>query len=395
MTNTAIQPFQIDIPQADVDDLHRRLETARWPDELPDVGWEFGVAKGYLKDLADHWRTGYDWRAHEARLNALPQFTTEIDGQTIHFVHMRSPDPDAVPLLITHGWPSTFADFADLIGPLADPHGAGDAPAFHVIVPSVPGFAFSGPTRERGWGTTARVARAWAELMERLGYDRYVVQGGDFGSLVAPEVARVDPERVIGVHVNALVSAATLDWTSEDPTAGLPEEAIAQAYAANASWEERSGYATIQATRPQTLAYALTDSPLGLLAWNLEWFVDYDPARTVQVPVDRDAIPDQRRHPLAHEHGQLSVPDLQGERRRLLRGRADRPPHRRLRVPGRLDHPGGGGAIPHDRQVDQVRARRSLRLPPGAGPPDRRHPRLLQGARGNQRVMVGDHPRPG
>lgn len=247
------------------------------------------MAGGYLRDLAGYWRTGYDWRAHERRLDELPQFTTVIDGQRVHFAHLRSSAPGAVPVLLTHGWPSTFADLAGLAAPLAEPaaHGGPDAPAFDVVIPSIPGFGFSGPTRERGWDVT-RIARAWAELMRRLGYHRYLVQGGDYGSMISPEVARVDPEHVLGVHVNALVTA--VDWTAPDPMAGLDPAEVGEVRAKMAAWPERSGYATVQSTRPQTLAYSLLDSPLGLLAWNLEWFVDYDPARTVQTPVDRDAI---------------------------------------------------------------------------------------------------------
>ncbi|GAB3584015.1 hypothetical protein GCM10027445_59590 [Amycolatopsis endophytica] len=164
-----MRPCHLDIPQADLDDLAERLDRTRWPDQLPGAGWDYGVDKDYLTDLVRYWRTGYDWRVHEARLNAVPQFTTMIDGQNIHFLHARSPHPDAIPLLLTHGWPSTVHDFLDILGPLTD--------AFHVVAPSVPGFAFSGPTRERGWGVD-RVARAWAELMRRLGYERYGVQGG-------------------------------------------------------------------------------------------------------------------------------------------------------------------------------------------------------------------------
>jgi pimeloyl-ACP methyl ester carboxylesterase len=281
-----IEPFRIAVPQADLDELHRRLDAARRPDELPGAGWEYGVAGDHLRELAEHWRHGYDWRAHERRLNELPQFTTVIDGQRVHFAHLRSARPDAVPVLLSHGWPSTFADFAELAGPLAEP-GAPDVPAFHVVVPSLPGFGFSGPTREPGWDVT-RIARAWAELMRRLGYRRYLVQGGDWGSLISPEVARVDPDHVLGVHVNALVTS--VDWTAANPFAGLAPQEAAEARAYLASWQERSGYATVQSTRPQTLAHALLDSPIGLLAWDLEWFVDYDPDRGVQTPVDRDAI---------------------------------------------------------------------------------------------------------
>lgn len=198
------------------------------------------------------WRSEYDWRTHERRLNALPQFVTEIDGQTVHFVHQRSASPSALPLLMTHGWPSTFADFEGMIGPLNDPagHGAVGAPAFDVIAPSLPGFGFSGPTRERGWDIP-RIARASAELMRRLGYERYLVQGGDFGGLVSPEVGRVAPQSVVGVHVNALATLGAIDWRSQDPTAGLIEVEIADVYSTAARGPARSGYAAIQSSRPQ------------------------------------------------------------------------------------------------------------------------------------------------
>jgi len=253
------------------------------------VGWSYGVSKEYLAELVEHWRTGYDWRAHESRLNEIPQFTTEIDGQHIHFLHQRSPEPDATPLIITHGWPSTVADFLPILGPLTDPrsHGGDPADAFHVIAPSLPGFAFSGPTTETGWGVN-RVARAWAELMRRLGYERYGAQGGDFGSIVSPALGRVAPEQVIGVHVNALANAATP--SAPDDLEHLSETDRAQANTNHAWWYGRSGYATEMGTRPQTVAYALNDSPAGQLAWNLEWFVDYDPTATEQIPIDRDAI---------------------------------------------------------------------------------------------------------
>ncbi|PZG37083.1 epoxide hydrolase, partial [Spongiactinospora gelatinilytica] len=283
------RPYVIDVPQADIDDLNHRLARTRWPDQLPGVGWTYGVNRDYLQELVEYWRTGYSFREHAARINRLPQFTTTIDGQNIHFLHVRSPEPDAAPLIITHGWPSTVYEFLAMIGPLTDPraHGGDPADAFHVVVPSVPGFAFSGPTRETGWGSK-RIARAWDELMRGLGYDRYGAQGGDFGSIVSPEIGRLFPERVIGVHVNALANASTptdpadLDWISpaERELARRQEQ----------DWIAHSGYATQMGTRPQTLAYALNDSPAGQLAWNIEWFVDWDPARTEQAPVDRDAI---------------------------------------------------------------------------------------------------------
>jgi hypothetical protein len=194
---TEISPFRIDIPQSALDDLHDRLARTLWPDELPGVGWSYGIPVSYVQRLAEYWRSGYDWRKHEAALNEYPQFTTEIDGQNIHFLHVRSPEPDALPLVLTHGWPGSIVEFMKIIGPLTDPrsHGGDPADAFHVVAPSIPGFGFSGPTREAGWDLS-RVARAWAELMSRLGYERYGAQGGDSGSVISPELGRVAPDRV-------------------------------------------------------------------------------------------------------------------------------------------------------------------------------------------------------
>jgi pimeloyl-ACP methyl ester carboxylesterase len=284
-----LQPFRVDVPTADLDDLRDRLARTRWPDELPGVGWSYGVGRDYLKDLTDYWRTGYDWRAHEAQLNAVPQFTTRIDGQNVHFLHARSPEPAALPLILTHGWPSTVHDFLGILGPLTNPraYGGDPADAFHVVAPSVPGFGFSGPTRETGWGVN-RTARAWAELMRRLGYDRYGAQGGDFGSVISPELGRIEPDRVVGVHVNALATAATPIQPAE--LDALPPDEREQAEQNQAWWYGHSGYAMQMSTRPQTLAYALNDSPAGQLAWNLEWFVDWDPTRSERRPVDRDSI---------------------------------------------------------------------------------------------------------
>ncbi|MFE7311750.1 epoxide hydrolase family protein [Streptomyces sp. NPDC057555] len=284
-----VTPFRIEIPQADLDDLRDRLLRTRWPDELPGAGWDYGVALPYLRDLVDHWAHGYDWRAHEARLNEIPQFTTVLDGQRVHFLHVRSPERDALPLILTHGWPSTVHDFLDVIGPLTDPraHGGDPADAFHLVVPSLPGFAFSGPTREAGWGCR-RIARAWAALMHRLGYHRYGAQGGDFGALIAPELGRAAPDDVIGVHVNALANASTA--ASPEELEQLSAAERRQARDNQSWWYAHSGYATQMSTRPQTVAYALNDSPVGQLAWNLEWFVDHDPTTTRQPPPDRDAV---------------------------------------------------------------------------------------------------------
>ncbi|WP_245205387.1 epoxide hydrolase family protein [Kitasatospora sp. RG8] len=284
-----ITPFRIDFPQVELDDLRLRLARTRWPDELPGVGWEYGVALPYLRELAAYWAEGYDWRVHEARLNELPQFTTVVDGQHLHFLHVRSPEPGAIPLILTHGWPSTVHDFDRIIGPLTDPraHGGDPADAFHVVAPSLPGFAYSGPTRETGWGTR-RIARAWAELMSRLGYRHYGAQGGDFGAIVSPELGRVAPDEVLGVHLNAPPNASSpVDPAELDLLTAAERERAAQN---RRWWYAHSGYATQMATRPQTVGYALNDSPVGQLAWNLEWFVDHDPTATRQSPPSRDAV---------------------------------------------------------------------------------------------------------
>jgi pimeloyl-ACP methyl ester carboxylesterase len=287
---TTINAFHIDVPQADLDDLRDRLARTRWPDELPDVGWTYGVPLRYLKELAEYWRTSYDWRKYEARLNGFDQFTTTIDGQNVHFLHVRSPEPDAVPLILTHGWPGSIAEFMDIIGPLTDPRANGGDPAdaFHVVAPSIPGFGFSGPTREPGW-TTRRVAATWAELMRRLGYDRYGAQGGDTGAIISPQLGRLDPDHVIGVHVNNLGT-----FPSGDP-AELAN--LSEADQARLEWMQRwgsdmSGYAIVQSTRPQTLAYPLTDSPVGQLAWIVEKFKEWtNPAAELpEDAVDRDLI---------------------------------------------------------------------------------------------------------
>lgn len=282
--------FRIDIPQATLDDLHRRLADTRWPAELPGVGWDRGVPLTYLKDLAEYWRTGYDWRAAEARLNGFPQFVTEIDGATVHFMHVRSPEPDAVPLLLTHGWPGSIVEFLNVLGPLSDPraHGEPDAPAFHLVVPSLPGYGFSGPTPEPGWDVV-RIAQAWAELMRRLGYDRYIAQGGDFGSVVSLILSGVAPQQVLGVHVNMLLNGPSSDDPAE--VAGLSESDLSRLARLPRFRDHLSGYMAVQSTRPQTLAYALTDSPVGQLAWVVEKFREWtDAAERPEDAVDRDLL---------------------------------------------------------------------------------------------------------
>ncbi|HTJ36073.1 MAG TPA: epoxide hydrolase [Dactylosporangium sp.] len=283
-------PFQINIPQDHLDDLRQRLAHTRWPGEVPGANWTAGVPLDYLKDLADYWQTKYDWRAHEARLNEFPQFTTVIDEQTVHFLHVRSPEPDALPLILTHGWPGSVVEFMQIIGPLTDParHGGDPADAFHIVAPSLPGFGFSSPLAAPGWNTN-RVARAWAELMNRLGYHRYGAQGGDTGAIVSPELGRVDPAHVLGVHVNNLGT-----FPSGDPAelVGITEADQARLALMTTWGRDMSGYAIVQSTRPQTISYALIDSPVGQLAWIVEKFKEWtDPAAALpEDAVDRDLI---------------------------------------------------------------------------------------------------------
>jgi epoxide hydrolase len=296
MTGTAdpdieIRPFRIDIPQAELDDLRDRLARTRWPDELPGVGWSRGVPVDYLKELAAYWRDAYDWRKHEAQLNQFPQFTTTIDGANVHFLHVRSPEPDALPLIVTHGWPGSIVEFLDVIGPLADPraHGGDAADAFHLVLPSIPGYGLSGPTREAGW-TTDRVAKAWAELMARLGYSRYGAQGGDWGAFVSPELGRVDPNHVVGVHVNAAtVGFIPLGPVDQEELVTFTDAEKVRLERLNHFLADGNGYFQIQATRPQTPAYGLTDSPVGQLAWIVEKFKEWTHAADApEDAVDRD-----------------------------------------------------------------------------------------------------------
>ena len=280
-----IHPFRIEIPSADLDYLHDRLATARWPGQLPGVGWTRGVPLDYLTELADHWRTGYDWRGQEARLNQYPQFTTEIDGQRIHFLHVRSDRPDATPLLITHGFPSSVAEFLHLIEPLVDPT---DGPAFHVVAPSLPGYAFSTPLSATGW-TMARTARAWVELMRRLGYQRYGVHGGDIGGGVSGLVASLDGAHVTGVHVvTDPMTAANVATFLPGLADRLDENDPVDKLILTRMTEFRtdgSGYLAIQNSRPQTIGYGLVDSPLLQLAWIAEKFEAW-----TDLPIDRDQL---------------------------------------------------------------------------------------------------------
>jgi pimeloyl-ACP methyl ester carboxylesterase len=292
MTNTAeIRPFRIDIPQAAEDDLKARLAGARWPATPPVDDWSRGVPVGYLKELAAYWADGYDWRAAEAALNEIPQFITELNGQRIHFFHQRSAEPDALPLILTHGWPGSPVEFKQMIGRLTDPvaYGGDAADAFHVVVPSLPGYGFSTPLGPGGFNLFG-VAQMWAELMSRLGYERYAAHGTDAGSGVAGMLPMVDPARVVGVHL-AGVSGGT-PFGDPLPVEGLSESDRARAERFNQMMDDGFGYLVLQSTRPQTLAYSLNDSPIGQLAWIVEKFAEWtDPIHKLpEEAVDRDQL---------------------------------------------------------------------------------------------------------
>lgn len=284
---TSLTPFTISVSGAVLDDLKRRLEHTVFPSEVEAQTWSYGPTQAFVRSAVDRLLNGYDWRAHEARLNRFPQFTTQIDGQTIHFIHVKSAQRGATPLLLIHGWPGSIVEFVDLIEPLTNPKagGAKDALAFDVIIPSLPGFGFSGPTREAGWNN-ARIARALIELMTRLGYQKFGVQGGDAGAIIGPEIGRLVPERVIGVHVNA----ATMGFIPMGPIApeeiaGFTEVEKGRVQRLQRFMAEHFGFNALQSTRPQALAYGISDSPAGLLAWISELFTSFGD-RPEAVPLD-------------------------------------------------------------------------------------------------------------
>jgi pimeloyl-ACP methyl ester carboxylesterase len=289
-----IRSFRVEIPQPAVDDLRDRLARTRWPDELAGVGWSRGVPLGYLQELAEYWGNGYDWRKHEAVLNELPQFTTVIDAQRIHFLHVRSPEPDALPLIVTHGYPSSVAEFLDVLGPLTDPraHGGDPADAFHVVAPSLPGFGFSSPLGGTGWEST-RTATAWVELMHRLGYERYGAHGGDIGAGVSGDLGLHDPAGVVGAHVVTDPTALALIGGMLPDEADDLTEAQQRRLEELRYWEaDGRGYLQIQSTRPQTLAYGLSDSPAAQLGWIVEKFKEWTnpSAELPEEAVDRDRL---------------------------------------------------------------------------------------------------------
>jgi epoxide hydrolase len=277
--NETTEAFSIAIDDAELDDLRHRLARTRFPDRIEGTGWDYGMPIDYLRELVGYWLQTYDWRAQEARLNEFDQFRTRVDDQTIHFVHVRSPHPDAFPLLLSHGWPGSFVEFLDLIPLLTRPeaHGGDAADAFDVVVPSLPGYGFSEPPRTRGWDTR-RIGRAFVELVHRLGYDRYGAQGGDWGAWVTTYVGALDPEHCAGIHLNMPVASPPAN------PGPLTAEEQADLAAMQAFQRDEAGYANEQMTKPQTIGAALNDSPAGLLAWIVEKFrawsdCDGDPER--------------------------------------------------------------------------------------------------------------------
>jgi pimeloyl-ACP methyl ester carboxylesterase len=268
---TAIRPFTVEIPDADLENLRARVAATRWPtmELVPDRSQ--GVQLATLQALARYWTTEYDWRPCEARLNALSQFTTELDGVEIHFIHVRSRHEDALPLIMTHGWPGSVIELLDTVGPLTDPtaHGGSPEDAFHLVLPSVPGYGFSGEPTELGW-ENGPIARAWAELMRRLGYTRYVAQGGDVGAAVTDAMGRQAPEGLLGIHLNLLALAIGL----KDQLPAESEQERAAHDALHTFTTDGFGYFLEQSTRPQTIGYPLLDSPVGLAAWMLDHDTD-------------------------------------------------------------------------------------------------------------------------
>ncbi|HEY2203808.1 MAG TPA: epoxide hydrolase [Pseudonocardia sp.] len=283
-----IIPFHLHIPESELEDLRRRIDDTRWPDQPPGTGWSLGPPVDYLRELAGYWRDRYDWRAAEAAINAHDQFSTVIDGQRVHFLHVRSPEPGAAPLVLTHGWPGSIVEYLELIGPLTEParHGGDPRDAFHVVLPSIPGFGLSGPTSDPDWDAP-RVARAWAELMRRLGYRRYLAHGNDWGSAITRELGLADPEHVAALHVLQVFGAG-----AHESTADLSDPEQRRSVEAKRRYRrELGGYAAIQSTRPQLVAYALTDSPVAQLAWIVDGFRNWTDARDVpEDAVDRDAM---------------------------------------------------------------------------------------------------------
>ena len=263
-----ITPFKIQVSDGELEDLQRRLAATRWPDEEPVSDWSQGIPQAYLKEVVAYWREKYDWRAREAHLNSFAQFKAEVDGLGIHFIHVRSSEQNALPLVMTHGWPGSIVEFHKVIGPLTDPvaHGGRAEDAFHVVCPSLPGYGFSDKPTTTGW-SISKIADTWGALMQKLGYDRYVAQGGDWGALVTTCIGAQDSEHCIGIHLNMPIAPPTPE--SMDNLTQFEQDALASI---NDYGERGSGYSKQQSTRPQTMGYALADSPAGQAGWILEKF---------------------------------------------------------------------------------------------------------------------------
>ena len=378
---TAIRPFHIEVPEEQLAELRRRIEATRLPSEELVADRSQGVQLATIQALARYWTTDYDWRKCEARLNALPQFTTQIDGVEIHFIHVRSRHENALPLIMTHGWPGSVIELLETVGPLTDPtaHGGTPEDAFHLVLPSMPGYGFSGEPAELGWDAS-RVARAWAELMHRLGYTRYVAQGGDVGALVTDLMGRQAVEGLVGYHLNLLT--AVLAIGDHLPKESEQERAAAEAVATFR--QDGFGYFLEMATRPQTIGYSLLDSPVGLAAWMLDH--DTDSYYKI-VPRVRRRRARGQSHPgehrrqhhavLADRHRTVGGPVVLGGRTSAGRSACERPgssggqcagrlhdvPRRDLGFPAQL----GRGGLPRPRLLQRGRQGRPLRRLGGAG----------------------------
>ncbi len=318
-----IRPYRIDVPAPVLDDLKRRLGQTRWPNQLADAGWDYGANLPYIRELCDYWRTGYDWRAHEAAINSYPQFLCEVDGVDLHFIHLRGKGPNPFPLLLIHGWPGSIVEFLELIGPLTDPaaHGGDPANSFDVVIPALPGFGFGGQPTDRGWGLT-RIAAAFDTLMSgALGYARYAIQGGDWGGAIAAKMGSAHAGQVVAIHLNFVVAAPPRgDWSAADKAAIATRDAFQAG---------ETGYSNVQGTKPDSLTMAQTDSPAGLAAWVVEKFRTWsDCGGNVERAFSRDVLltnlmfywaPNSvasaariycefRRDPSSYRYGKVEVP---------------------------------------------------------------------------------------
>lgn len=272
-----IKPYTVNVDQKQIDDLHERLEKTIMPSEIKDGGWNYGPTVEYVNGIVKHILGNYDWKKHEAQLNKYPQFTTEIDGQNIHFLHIESKEENATPLMLIHGWPGSIVEFLDVIEPLTNPtkYGGKAEDAFHLVIPSIPGFGFSGPTKEAGWNTD-RTAAAFNSLMTKLGYKEYGVQGGDAGAIIAPSIGRLAPENVIGIHLNAATMGfIPMGPVSEEDIAAMTDNEKVRMSRMQRFMSERFAFNMLHSSRPQSLAFAISDSPAGLIAWMSELFTDF------------------------------------------------------------------------------------------------------------------------